>query len=738
MSATPTIARERRPRSRTSLGLLLACSLGPLGCAAGLTPPPIVTKATLGKVVIYRNGVAYFERHAGPSERELKLRVPSERVDDFLKSLSIVDERTGEALPVSYPTLKPGADSVEMVIGLPEHSAGLRITYVTESPSWKPSYRLVVDDVGKGRLQGWAIVDNVSGEDWKDVRVGVGSTSALSFRYDLHSVRIVERAMLVSQDLLALAPPTGGSPFAAPKDLGSAAQAAAEELAKLDDDEYHGREKNNVDGDGFADATTVSRAKPKASMKGTEPRPTPPRGAAGAFKAGARDDDRENTVSDRSVASSRAHQLARMTASMLKGNQRLRVEGYAQKGDADPEQFALARANRVRNRLIAEGVPAGRIDAVGLNEVSEEPVKVAVSEDAAEPSETGPGTPRTEQVGEPLGQAHFVSSESLTIESNHSALVSILQSEAAAERVYYYDPISERGSKDFAFNAVRLQNPSGYMLDSGPFTIYSQGQFLGEGLSEALLPHGTAFIPYALDRNILVETELGSHEEIEKLVTATRGIVRCEARRLRTTKLILTNRGGTDATVYVRHRVAEGYKLIGDHKTEKLAGAELLKVTVPALASLTLDIEETTPIRKSIDLGGDAGMGELRLFLRKNQGQPNLAAGLARIVSQHEQSANLQQHIELLDDQMRVFRTRVDEINVQLFTLRKLPQGERLRQHLSDRMQEISDKLQKATLERAELDGKRMTARIELQDAVAELTLDGSDHSATRKLGVKP
>ena len=47
------------------------------------------------------------------------------------------------------------------------HDAKLRLSYVTEAPSWKPSYRVVVGKGGKVELQGWAIVDNTSGEDWK-------------------------------------------------------------------------------------------------------------------------------------------------------------------------------------------------------------------------------------------------------------------------------------------------------------------------------------------------------------------------------------------------------------------------------------------------------------------------------------------------------------------------------------------------------------------------------------------
>ncbi len=779
---------------RTALALVMAAALAPLGCAARMTPPPIVTKAQLGKVVIYRNGVAYFERHAGPEEKELKLRVPSERVDDFLKSLSIVDDATGEALPVSYPTLKQDSGAVEMIIQLPERSGGLRITYVTESPAWKPSYRLMFQKSGKSRLQGWAVVDNVSGEDWKDVRVGVGSTSALSFRYDLHSVRLVERETLMSQDLLAVAPPTGGSPYAAPKDLREAAQAAASELAKLGSeyDEDKKREENGDDsgadlegqvafgrlGAGRGHGTgTSSPIAPNVTLPGSFPNgrgpmpkkpalvtipnaritvndPSPAAGAPGdamgAMKTGGKA-NAGGSWANPNPAAYRARQLARTTAAMLRSNQRLRIEGFAQKGDAEPERLALERANKVRNRLIAEGVPPDKVDAVGVNQLNEQPVVVAVAEDdvtKAPDNAAATAAAAAQAAGEPLGQAHFVSSEAMTIAGDHSAMVSILQEDAEAERVYFYDPISARGSKDFAFNAVRLTNPSNYTLDSGPFTIYDGGQFLGEGLAEPLLPHGVAFIPYALDRNILVETEGGGREEIEKLVAAQRGIVQCQARRVKSTKLTLVNRGIDDVTVYVRHQVDAGYELMGDAKYAKLGGAYLVPVKVAHQSSAELVLEEKTPIKKTIDLNGQAGVQEVRVYLQHGHPDDELAAGLSRIVAQHESLADLREHAEVLDDQMKVLRTRVDEINDQLVALKKLPQGERLRQHLSDRMQEISDKLQKATLERAELDGKLMTSRIELQDAVAELTLDKErdkdkdkdkpEEHAPTKIGAKP
>ena len=59
------------------------------------------TDAALGKVIIYRNGVAYFERRAQVEGDHLSLTVPATRVDDFLKSLTVVgrqDRRSAAGL----------------------------------------------------------------------------------------------------------------------------------------------------------------------------------------------------------------------------------------------------------------------------------------------------------------------------------------------------------------------------------------------------------------------------------------------------------------------------------------------------------------------------------------------------------------------------------------------------------------------------------------------------------------
>src|ERR1041384_6000078 len=95
--------RQDLPKEEPMRKLLLApCLLAALtGC--GPTTTFVHSDTTLGRVVVYRNGIAYFERTASIDKDALELKVPADKVDDFLKSLTVVDARTGEPAPIAYP-----------------------------------------------------------------------------------------------------------------------------------------------------------------------------------------------------------------------------------------------------------------------------------------------------------------------------------------------------------------------------------------------------------------------------------------------------------------------------------------------------------------------------------------------------------------------------------------------------------------------------------------------------------
>jgi hypothetical protein len=61
----------------------------------------------------------------------------------------------------------------------------LMVSYTIAAPIWKTTYRVVLDKEGQPFFQGWAIVDNVSEEDWKGVKLSLVSGSPISFIQEL-------------------------------------------------------------------------------------------------------------------------------------------------------------------------------------------------------------------------------------------------------------------------------------------------------------------------------------------------------------------------------------------------------------------------------------------------------------------------------------------------------------------------------------------------------------------------
>ena len=111
-------------------------------------------------------------------------------------------------------------DAAKKAVSL--HFAGdgkrrVQVGYVVEAPIWKTSYRLVLDAEGKGAkpyLQGWAIIENTTDEDWSGVRMALISGRPISFKMDLYNPLYVPRPTVEPELFASLRPPTYDGGFA--------------------------------------------------------------------------------------------------------------------------------------------------------------------------------------------------------------------------------------------------------------------------------------------------------------------------------------------------------------------------------------------------------------------------------------------------------------------------------------------------------------------------------------------
>ncbi len=92
----------------------------------------------------------------------------------------------------------------------------LRVGYVQETPVWKTSYRLLLRDQEKPFLQGWAIVENTSDHDWKDVKLNLVSGRPISFIMDLYQPLFALRPTVQPESFAGLRPQRHGQDLMAP------------------------------------------------------------------------------------------------------------------------------------------------------------------------------------------------------------------------------------------------------------------------------------------------------------------------------------------------------------------------------------------------------------------------------------------------------------------------------------------------------------------------------------------
>ena len=87
----------------------------------------------------------------------------------------------------------------------------LFVSYVSEVPVWKATYRLVLPSAGESRkplLQGWAIVDNTVGQDWERVELSLVAGAPQSFVQSISQPYYVQRPVIPLPDRVQLAPQT--------------------------------------------------------------------------------------------------------------------------------------------------------------------------------------------------------------------------------------------------------------------------------------------------------------------------------------------------------------------------------------------------------------------------------------------------------------------------------------------------------------------------------------------------
>jgi len=131
-----------------------------------------------------------------------------------ISNLSLDDPQLQDELTKALASLVQARDQDKKPVTINFSGTGdrrVRLGYVVETPVWKTSYRLLLEDKPtSSKLQGWAIVENQTESDWNNISLSLVSGRPISFIMDLYQPLYATRPTVVPELFAGLRPQVYG------------------------------------------------------------------------------------------------------------------------------------------------------------------------------------------------------------------------------------------------------------------------------------------------------------------------------------------------------------------------------------------------------------------------------------------------------------------------------------------------------------------------------------------------
>lgn len=724
------------PPSLRSVLCALLLAAGATGCAARVEGPS--PELRLRKVVLYQNGIGYFERTGTLPDGRLRMQFRDREVDDVLKSLVVVEEGLDPArekpstvsvrLSDRAKTADAdGSSALDLVLSR-QVSRRMSIAYEVPTAVWKATYRVILPDphatdhAGMALVQAWALIDNASDEDWNAVQVSLATGAPLSFQTDLRTPQYVERPQV------SLAPPA----LANGAVVADRSRAQDRDADGIPDDEdrcpTEPGSRNGRDDDGCPEAVRTVR------VSGEEIRILQqvvfPRDAADVPPAA-------GPVLD---------EIAKVLQSQP--GLSIEIEGHASAGEKEPWILAAQRAGAVRAALQARGVRAPlAVRAFG----DTRPIAEGTTEDARRRNRRvefhvtsqdgdhergdsgGEGRFRAgvQHVGgggaatsELAGAVRYDITDPVTIAKHSSNLVTIVNRYVPGEEVLLFRPDpAVPSSATHPFRAARLDNRDGLELQPGSVAIYAGGTFVGEGLLAHLNPGERTLIPYAVDGATEVRSTVQETQTPLRILAIARGVVTVEDADAITTRYDADVGQQPPARLVVRHARHAGY----DAKdlppgAESSPDAYLLPLPVRAGTKTVLEVVERRTVRREINVADVAG-ATLSLYVQGSGLAPDVEKKVRDLVALREEIAKRDTEIAGMRESLTDASARAGELRESLRAVEKTPRAAGLQKELMQRLAEATKAIETDAALLAEKTSAQSLARGKLGEAVRELRM---------------
>jgi hypothetical protein len=585
------------------------------------------------------------------------------------------------------------ADVRRMVIstaGTGERS--LFVSYISEVPVWKTTYRIVLNSKAKPLLQGWAIVDNTVGEDWDKVELSLVAGAPHSFIENLSQpyysrrpvVPVPEQILVSPQTYEATLIPGGGVLSGTVTDASGASVPNAMVKVYAESGALLAQTMTNEAGQYQFDSLPDGGVRLDVSQQGF--RTTSINGVRASASAHLRQDVQLNVgAAAETVTVSAEAPLLQTESAQISGS-----------------------------RSLGSGAGLGRGRSHAKSAPPPPPPSISVAAARAEAESAA----QAEQLGDLF---EYKIKEPITIRKNRSALVPIVQSPVLAEKVSVWN---ERAGLARPQRALWLNNSSGLTLDGGSFSVLEDETFAGEGIFDSIRPDEKRLVAYATDLALNASSRKSTQRERVSRVRIERGILIQESEIREKKTYTFRNEDDTPRVVIVEHPVRMGYQLCSDvPPAETTADWYRFRLPVEAKQTRSLVVEEARRDPETFALTNITS-DQIAVFVREKSIDQTVQAALEKIVAQKAVVADLEnKKSERDDEQMAIFDDQ-QRLRENMKSLKGSAEEKKLLERYTEQLNAQENRLEALRKEIQELDAQADASQAALNKMIAELSLD--------------
>jgi hypothetical protein len=445
----------------------------------------------------------------------------------------------------------------------------VRVGYVVDNPIWKTSYRLVVDKNGKLFLQGWAMVENTTDEDWKDVRLALVSGRPISFQTDLYAPLYVPRPIVEPEQFASLRPQLYSGPIVGGQ-------------MNLGGNNIGFNQGGNAPVAGMGGLGGLGLAGGLGGGGGIN------LGVGGGGQTGMQGNGGQNLGVGGGQFGNRYKNFDQVGRPGFPGQNR---------GDDDDPNV------KPNDRLTFQEWQKRQKEK---GEAKKDAKNIGSALTRLDPTEGAATQATVEQNG---NSYRYVLDEKISLPRQKSALLPILNQNIEGEQVSIYN---EAVQHKFPLLGLRFKNSTGNALTQGPITVYEDGSYAGDSRIRDLQPKEEGLLSYAIDQGVEVKTVSKSYPDLTRVKLRPAKDKLFVAFTTRDCKTYLfTNRSDHDRKVLVEHPQRNDWKLETPKPVQRTRDPYRFEVNVPAGKTAWLDVTETKEDSDQAILVLSSGLGQL-------------------------------------------------------------------------------------------------------------------------------